>query len=129
MNYKNWTVKADPEIIGGFNFYRGTSPDGQKLQSTFNIFEAFEIIDEAEANTITEVDILRDQLRLARQCIEACREEFVYRLNKSEEKELKHDPIATSLAKLCTTALSNLPTFDVSPEAKNIDEVLKKISE
>jgi hypothetical protein len=32
------------------------------------------------------------------------------------------------MAKHCTTALSNLPAFDVSAEAKNIDDVLKKIS-
>jgi hypothetical protein len=81
-----------------------------------------------------EIERLRDQLRLARQCIEACREQFAYLDNFTKKHGycVLDDATTTStimMAKHCTTALSNLPAFDVSAEAKNIDEVIKKVSE
>jgi DnaJ-class molecular chaperone len=102
-------------------------------------------------------EVRKDQLRIARQCIEACREEFMYRMNKLHEcstckgegftdvdwDELPidcakcggegvtsgQDATAQNMLNMCDTALANLPTFDVSAEAKNIDDVLKQVNE
>jgi hypothetical protein len=123
-------------------YWRGSSLPGEGSAVANSEEEAEREIDD---KIILEQE---HQLRIASQCIEACREEFMYRLNKvahpaeanasaclyeahhsTEEIVTPKDRIAEAMIKLCTTALSNLPAFDVSAEAKNIDEVLKKISE
>jgi hypothetical protein len=130
-----------------FRIYYGEVLSDQRIHYADSIPQAEGIIDsellfEDPAREFerleSEIEKMNDQLKLSRQCIEGCREEFQYLLNKQIElkevisaENFNGSAMATfkHMVDFCHIALSHLPTFPAAPDAAAANEVITKLNE
>jgi len=151
--YKGYTIEKDPEpwvekYMAPFRIYYGEVLSDQRIHYADSIPQAKGIIDseliledpsreferlegvlksteQSIEGLLQEIAYQRDQLKLARQCIEANKDEFTYR----SQAGMPGAAIARHHVDLCTTALSHLPEFPADPDAAAANEVITKLNE
>jgi len=135
--YRGWKIEPDTEpwVLkyygkNAVRLYFSDEPD-ENTRWAASIQEAKDSIDdiiirmlEVElGNEAKKIEALTDHLKLARQCIEACRNEFNYQLSKALVPSTH--AVATGYLTLCERALSHLPVFDPAPDAAAANEVIR----
>jgi hypothetical protein len=128
--YKGYTIEKDPEpwvakYMAPFRIYYGEVLSDQRIHYADSIPQAEGIIDsellfEDPAREFerleSEIEKMNDQLKLSRQCIEGCREEFQHLSNKQQELAKALPPgmhsgasmaVFNHMITLCQTALEH----------------------
>lgn len=103
MNYKGYTIKeqTEPKFMGAsYVFFKGITYDGSPMKHANTLDEAAAEIDELTCNDPSP----DDKLKIAVQCIEANKEEFVYRTTEPNISGERH-AVFTHHIELCAKAL------------------------